>query len=192
MSVATLLSVKGAAAVGLGLGIVTASVSVGLFDYVERRAETPHESTTTVKRTEAPRTPRPRSLAGAPESPAPPVKRSIRRRIYRAVALRLLRPPPSAGGLAEESALLEERAPRPLGVAGADPDSSARTRSTLPARTARLRTSAARDRRALSPGSARGGAASLAERRLAQGGDDLYTARVRRLLEENLERPLIS
>ena len=184
VSVATLLSVKGAAAVGLGLGIVTASVSVGLFEYVERRTETPHEGEQAVKRPEAPRTQRPRALAGAPESPAPPDEA-----LDPAPDLpsRSAPPPPatppSAGGLAEESALLE---------------SARRDLSVSPERTlARVREHARRfprgqlaSERALLEIDAlyrlgrRAEARSLAERRLAQGGDDLYTARVRRLLEK--------
>lgn len=184
VSVATLLSVKGAAAVGVGLGIVTASVSVGLFEYVERRAERPAEATPAPQRAEAPRPQRSRALASTPESPAPPIQTldPVPDLPSRSAPLPPVTPP-SAGGLGEESALLE---------------SARRALSGSPELTlARVREHARRFPRgqlaseralleidALHRLGRRAEARSLAERRLAQGGDDLYTARVRRLLDK--------
>jgi hypothetical protein len=180
VSLATLLSVKGAAAVGVGLGIVTASVSVGLFEYMERRAE-PQESTPTVRRAEAPRAPRP--LAGSSEPPAPPTRALDPAPDLPSRSAPLPAPPPSAGGLAEESALLES-ARRAL--SGSPELTLARVRE----HSRRFPRGQLASERALLEIDAlyrlgrRAEARALAERRLAQGGDDLYTARVRRLLDK--------
>jgi type IV secretory pathway VirB10-like protein len=183
VSVATLLSVKGAAAVGIGLGIVTASVSVGLFEYAERRSESARETEPAVK-LKPPALQRTRAPAGSPESPAPPVEA-----LDPAPDLpsRSAPPPPaappSAGGLAEESALLEG-ARRAVAAAPEVALSRVREHARRFPRGQLASERALLEIDALYRLGRRAEARSLAEQRLAQGGDDLYTARVRRLLEK--------
>jgi hypothetical protein len=185
VSVAALLSVKSAAAIGIGLGIVTASVSVGLFEYVERRADEKlgRATSTAASSTASPWKPAP---AGVPERPVEPVESVEQLDPVPDLPSRSAAPPaapPSAGGLAEESALLES-ARRAL--SGSPERALARTREharrfpggQLAAERALLEIDA------LYRLGRRAEARSLAERRLAQGGDDLYTARVRRLLDK--------
>ncbi len=184
VSLATLLSVKSAAALGVGLGIVTASVSVGLFEYVERRSEVKVESSPA---------PSPKSRAArparAPRDVAPPLSEEPVEELDPVPDLpsRSLPSPPSAsppaGGLAEETALLEE-ARRAL--AGSPEQALARTREharRFPrGQLASERTLLEID--ALYRLGRRAEARSLAERQLARGGDDLYRTRVRRLLDK--------
>jgi hypothetical protein len=182
VSVAALLSVKSAAALGIGLGIVTASVSVGLFEYVERgsepKLEVPPAATPKVRAAPTPRAnadlaPQPAEEPVEELDPVPDLpSRSIPT------------PPPaspSLGGLAEETALLESAR---HALSGSPEQALARTREharRFPrGQLASERTLLEID--ALYRLGRRAEARSLAERQLARGGDDLYTTRVRRLL----------
>ncbi len=185
VSVATWLSVKSAAAIGLAAGLVSAGASVAIIEYSAEPAAaptaasaasafrwpaqlpaSPHASAATALSSETP------SASAAPA--LPPVE---------IVAARPSESPSasSAGGLAEESLLLE-RARRALA------DSPAHSLALLREHRTRFpRASLVSERQLIELeafyrlGQKRE-ARALGERLLKAGGDDLYIGRIRRLL----------
>jgi hypothetical protein len=181
ISLATWLSVKSAAAIGVAAGLVTAGAGLGVSAYVERQARLNEQTALTTgsaARAIAATVP----LASAPlDVPAPALEASAGPAPVSAVPL--LPAPARSAGLAEESLLLE-RARSSLASAPAQSlalvqDHARRfPRGQLASERSLVELDALRRLGRTTE------ARALGQRLLAAGGDDLYRARIEGLLQK--------
>jgi len=180
VSLVTWLSVKSAAAIGVAAGIVTAGTGLGISAYVEKQerveqsaqvaAAPPARRNRGTPESVEPQTltPAPSPSAPEPEAPQAPAATTA---------------PARPGGLAEESLLLE-RARRALNGQPAQALTLVREHATRFPRGQLASERNLVELEALHRLGRHGEARALAERLLAAGGDDLYRARIQRLLEK--------